>query len=464
MTLPQPLSDRLVEFVGLLREHGITAGPSESIDAAGAMVVLGLADKEQLRAGLAATLLRRNGQRDVFDQIFDIYWGTGGSMPLANGEQPRASTATPEAIEALRDQLTAALAEGDPATMQRLAEQALSELGGYGTGYSGRGPAMSGFSAYLTMRALNADDLLERILAAMGSGQMGEFDRTVATIEATRRLNDFRAAVEGGARQRAAQLRGPERIARHGVERSTDQQSFLSANERQLAEMRRLVTPLARKLATRLAARRRKAVRGQIDLRRTLRRSMATGGVPMRPVLKARRKGRPDLVVLADMSGSVAGFAEFTLQLVSALQDQFSKVRSFGFVDTSDEITHLIRPGEVSAGLARRIMQEATVSRWGSSNYGDALGTFVERYPDVIGPRTSLLILGDARSNYADPNIAALRTMVDRAKHAYWLNPEPASSWSTGDSVAHRYAEHITMLECRNVRQLAEVIGKLLPA
>ncbi|WP_254190644.1 VWA domain-containing protein, partial [Nocardia noduli] len=103
--------------------------------------------------------------------------------------------------------------------------------------------------------------------------------------------------------------------------------------------MRRLVTPLARKLATRLAARRKKSVRGHIDMRRTLRRSMATGGVPIDPVLRARKHGRPDLVILADLSGSVTGFAEFTLHLTQALQDQFSRVRSFGFIDTCDEIT-----------------------------------------------------------------------------------------------------------------------------
>jgi uncharacterized protein with von Willebrand factor type A (vWA) domain len=457
----QPLPDRLVEFVGLLREHGVTAGPSDTVDAAAAMVALGLADRARLRAGLAATLLRRNGQREVFDQIFDIYFPASDQVPALPGRKDT----SPTAVEALRDQLVAALAAGDQQALDRLAEQALTELGGYG-GSPGRGnsPGGSGFSAYLALRELRADELRPRVLAGMGV-PAGELDDAVQQIEGDRRLAEFRAMVERKARQRAAQLRGAQRIARHGVEASTDQLSFLSVSEHRLAEMRRLVEPLARKLATRLAARRRKAVRGQIDFRRTLRRSMATGGVPMRPVLRARRHGRPDLVVLADLSGSVAGFAEFTLQLVAALQDQFSKVRSFGFVDTCDEITELFRPGEPpTAGMAARIRREAAVSRWGNSNYGDALGSFVERYLDAVGPRTSVLILGDARSNYADPNLAALRALRDRAKHAYWLNPEPANTWSTGDSVAHRYAREVTMFECRNVRQLTEVVARLLPA
>lgn len=454
------MTDRLVEFVGLLRDHGISAGPSETIDAAEAMLALGLSDRNRLRSGLAACLLRRNGQRAVFDQLFDLYFLTA--------EQPQSTTpSTPESIDALRDRLVDALAQDDRAAVTELARQALTELGGYGGVGTGQTSSPvttasgAGWSSYLTMKSLRPEELIERIVAGMG----GDLDTTVRTIEADRRLREFRTAVRTEARLRSAQLRGTEYIARRGVESSTDRVDFLGAREQDLAEMRRLVNPLARKLATRLAARRRKAVRGQIDMRRTLRRSMATGGVPIDPVLRARKHGRPDLVVLADLSGSVTGFAEFTLQLVQALQDQFSRVRSFGFIDTCDEITGFFAPGEPPApGTAARIVRDSKVARFGSSNYGEALQGFVDNYLDALGPRTSLLILGDARTNRTDPNLVALQTMSDRAKHAYWLNPEPARSWSTGDSAAQVYAECVTMHECRNVKQLAEVIGRLLPA
>ncbi|MGW4767447.1 vWA domain-containing protein [Nocardia sp. NPDC004278] len=461
MTTPSDaLTDRLVEFVGLLRDHGISAGPSETIDAAGAMLALGLSDRNRLRSGMAACLLRRNGQRAVFDQLFDLYFLTA--------EQPRSATpSTSESVDALRDRLVDTLARNDRDAVTELARQALTELGGYGgvgTGVTASPVSTAsgaGWSSYLTMKSLRPEELVERIVAGMG----GDLDTTVRTIEADRRLREFRTAVQTEARLRSAQLRGTEYIARRGVESSTDRVDFLGAREQDLAEMRRLVNPLARKLATRLAARRRKAVRGQIDMRRTLRRSMATGGVPIDPVLRARKHGRPDLVVLADLSGSVTGFAEFTLQLVQALQDQFSRVRSFGFIDTCDEITGFFTPGEPPVpGTAARIVRDSKVARFGSSNYGEALQGFVDNYLDALGPRSSLLILGDARTNRTDPNLAALRAMSDRAKHAYWLNPEPARSWSSGDSAAHVFAEHITMHECRNVKQLAEVIGRLLPA
>ncbi|WP_245548089.1 vWA domain-containing protein [Nocardia pneumoniae] len=456
------MSDRLVEFVGLLRDHGINAGPSETIDAAEAMVALGIADRNRLRSGMAACLLRRNGQRAVFDQLFDLYFLTA--------EQPQpASPSTPESVDALRDQLVSALARDDSEAVVALARQALTELGGYGGIGTGQtsGPVTTasgaGWSSYLTMKALQPDDLIDRIVAGMnGTSQL---DTTVHTIEANRRLAEFRAAVQSEARLRSAQLRGTEYIARRGVDSSTDQIDFLGAREQDLAEMRRLVHPLARKLATRLAVRRRKAVRGQIDLRRTLRRSMSTGGVPIDPVLRARKHGRPDLVVLADLSGSVTGFAEFTLHLIQALQGQFSKVRSFGFIDTCDEITDFFTPGEPpTPGTAARIIRSTKVARFGSSNYGEALQGFLDHYADALGPRTSVLILGDARTNRTDPNLAALQTIADRAKHTYWLNPEPSRSWSTGDSAAHAYAECVTMHECRNVKQLTEVIARLLPA
>ncbi|WP_280484878.1 vWA domain-containing protein [Nocardia cyriacigeorgica] len=458
------MTDRLVAFVTLLREHGITAGPSETIDAAEAIVALGTDNTDHLRSGLAATLLRRNGQRSVFDQLFDLYFlGRGGF-----GEVREQNS---DAIETLRDELVATLAADNPDATTELARRALTELGGYGSGGHGAGASGvvstasgAGWSSYLTLKALRPDDLTERIASRMGAAT-SEFDTAVHTIEADRRLRAFRTALQTEARLRSAELRGTDYIARRGVESSTDRIDFLGAREQDLAEMRRLVHPLARKLATRLAARRRKAVRGQIDLRRTLRASMSTGGVPVTPVLRARKHGRPDLVVLADLSGSVTGFAEFTLLLVAALQDQFSRVRSFGFIDTCAEITPWFTPGTPpTPDLTARIIRESGVTRFGSSNYGEALSGFVTNHLDALGPRTSLLILGDARTNRTNPNLDALSLMLDKAKHAYWLNPEPARSWSTGDSAAHLYAELVTMHECRNVVQLAEVVGRLLPA
>jgi uncharacterized protein len=265
-------------------------------------------------------------------------------------------------------------------------------------------------------------------------------------------------------RRRTSEVRGRERVARSAVPTQLDQVEFLIAHGEQLAELRRIVHPLARKLAARLAVRRRHARRGTLDMRRTLRRSMSTGGVPMRPAYRTRRPGRPELVVLCDVSGSVAGFSHFTLLLVQALREQFSRVRVFAFVERADEVTHLFGPGAEPAGVMSRVLREADLVGFdGHSDYGSSFAGFAERWGDAVGPRSSLLVLGDARTNYRDPNLAVLRQLVGQAPHAHWLNPEPRRQWGSGDSAALRYADVLPMHECRTAAQLTEVVEALLP-
>ncbi|MFC4003358.1 VWA domain-containing protein [Prauserella oleivorans] len=462
------LPARLVEFVGALRERGIEVGPGETVDAAAAVDVLGLDDRGRLREALAATLLRGAGQRPVFDAVFDLYF------PVAVGAAEWAE-APPSTVFELRNALVEALAAGDEARLRALAATGVEAFGGYGSvgtggegadGAQGGGSArLSGWSAYQTLGEIRPDALLDRVLAAMRQAGDGPLGEALAGREALARIAAFREQVRAEARRRTAELRGRERIARHAVDPETELVTFTNASAEQFAAMRRAIQPLSRRLATRLAARRRRAGRGQIDLRRTVRRSLGTGGVPMRPVLRNRRPGRPELVVLCDMSGSVAGFAQFTLLLTQALSDQFSKIRSFAFVGLTDEITDLVRAGrDEPEHLATRILAEARLTRWGmSSDYGSSLSTFVEGWGDVLSPRTSVLILGDGRTNGGDPNLTALREIADRARHVYWLNPEPESSWGTGDSAAQQYAREVPMFECRNIRQLSRLVTDLLP-
>jgi uncharacterized protein with von Willebrand factor type A (vWA) domain len=290
------------------------------------------------------------------------------------------------------------------------------------------------------------------------------FAEEVSRREVRARIAGFRRMVSDEARRRGAEVRGREAAARTGVPRQGDRVDFLTANAEQLADLRRRVAPLARHLASRLAARRRRARRGPIDLRRTLRRSMSTGGVPMRPAFKRPRPGRPELVLLCDVSGSVAGFSHFTMMLVQALREQFSRIRIFCFVDGCVEVTDLFGPGVDPAGVMGEITaRPGLVAFDGHSDYGSALGRFRADWPDVVGPRTSLLVLGDARTNYRDPNLTVLGELADRARHVHWLNPEPQAQWGTGDSAARSYGRVVPMHECRTAAQLAGVVSGLLP-
>ena len=290
------------------------------------------------------------------------------------------------------------------------------------------------------------------------------FAEEVARREIRQRIADFRRMVVEEVRRRTAEVRGKEAVARTAVPKQAEQVEFLSAYADQLAQLRRTVHPLARRLASRLAVRRKHAKRGQMDLRRTLRRSMSTGGVPMRPAFKTRRPGRPELVVFCDVSGSVAGFSHFTLLLVQALREQFSKVRVFAFVERADEVTHLFAPGSDLASVMSRVLREAELVTFdGHSDYGGALASMVEHWPDAVGPRSSLLILGDGRTNYRDPNLTVLKRLAGQARHTHFLNPEPRNHWGTGDSAALRYADLVPMHECRTAAQLADVVEALLP-
>ncbi|GGQ97554.1 vWA domain-containing protein [Streptomyces flaveolus] len=450
MTSGTGVTERLTSLVSALRAHGVRIGTGESVDAARAVEALGLADRELLREGLAATLLHSPGQRRVFDPVFDLYFPRRAGGPES----------APAGRDELRERIADALAADDRALLERLAAEAVAEFGGYGS------PGSDGWSSHQTLDRLRPQTLLARVrddVRARGDGT-GFADRLLED-EIRRRIEDFRQMVASEARRRVAERRGRDEIARRAVATTPDRVDFLLLGKDRLAELRRTVQPLARKLATRLAARRRRASRGSIDLRRTLRGSLSTGGVPMRPVLRRRRPVRPELVLLCDVSGSVAGFSDFTMLLVQALHDQFSKVRVFAFVNRVDEVTGLLVHGAADPeGLGARIGERATLTAWhGSSDYGVALGEFAERYGDAVGPRTTVFVLGDARTNMGDPNLAAVREIAGRARRVYWLNPEQRSRWGTGDSAAPEYAELVEMHECRNARQLGALVTRLLP-
>jgi uncharacterized protein with von Willebrand factor type A (vWA) domain len=361
----------------------------------------------------------------------------------------------------LRERLAELLAGGDDAGLRRLAGQAVQALGRVDSP-AGR---QSWFS-YRVMRALSPDTLVARLLdglLAAAGAERGGLAEQVARQVIRDRTARFQVYVDAEVRRRVAAERGVETVARTAVVPPIDEVDFLRAQREQLAEMRRAVQPLARRLATRLARRRQHGHAGRLDFRRTVRASLGTGGVPLVPRYRPRVPHKPELVVLCDVSGSVAGFAHFTLMLTAALREQFAAVRAFAFIDSCDEVTRLFPPGIDLIEAPTRIGREARLVWFdGHSDYGHALETFADRWPDAVGPKTSLLVLGDGRTNYRDPGLPTLRRLVGAARHAYWLNPEPRREWGSGDSAATRYGEVIQMVECRTIAQLADFITQLV--
>lgn len=455
---PHGLPGHLVGFVEALREQGISVGPSETVDAGRVMTVLGLQSRTELREGLACAVLRRADHRPTFDVLFDLWFPPALGARFVEVDDDSIDI---QDIDQVRDQLVDLLAsDAGDLPLNSLIAQIVEAYGKYN---STRGTS---YSAYQAMKSLSLDQIEAKLLLGLlgSADDASPSDEAVAKAIAKQRISKVRQLVEAETKRRTAEQLGRERVTAYGVPQLAENVEFLRASGEQLRNMRRVVHPLARMLASRLAARRRRAHTGQIDLRRTLRKSMSTGGVPIDVVQKKPRPARPELVVLCDVSGSVAGFSHFTLLLVHALRQQFSRVRVFAFIDTTDEVTHLFTPDTDLAEAIVRITREAQVFTGdGHSDYGHAFKTFVEKFPTVLSPRSALLILGDARTNYRNPAVEVLSTMVSSSRHAHWLNPEPKNHWGTGDSAATRYQDAIAMHECRSAKQLATVIDNLLP-
>jgi alkanesulfonate monooxygenase len=397
--------------------------------------------------------------RAAFDTVFDLYFPAG--TPAAQDEHAASAHQRDDPVLAeFRDRLATALAAGDEAALRALAREGVGRFGAV----SGRLPGTQSWSAYSAASRISAQTLLARLLdEALYGHERGGIAEKTARTRLSGRIDSFRAMLTSDVQRRLAEQGDRAKVTRSAVRPSIEHIDLLSATRSDLANIRREIQPLARRLAARLASRQRHGHQGPLDFRRTIRASLSSGGIPMQTHHRPRRPHRTDLVILCDVSESVTSFAHFTLLLVYALREQFSRVRVFAFIDNLDEVTELFRPGTDVVESVARLASGADVRGWsGRTDYGRAFGMFKELHLDAITARTSLLVLGDARSNYGDPALPALRAMAARARRAYWLNPERRSAWDTGDSVASEVGEIVSMVECRNLAQLSTFVRDLV--
>ena len=463
------LIDRHVAFVGALRGAGLPVSLAESLDATQAMATIDLRNREQLRAAYSAAVVKRSAHRATFDRLFDLWWppamGDGEATYDGRSDGDELEDVEPADLDAmrqaLRDALRDVLLTGDDEALRRLARQAVSGLGRADTQ-----PGRQSWFTYRVLRALSPETLMASLLESVLAGQeRGGMAEKIARQMLTERIRQFEEAVEAEIRRRLAEDRGVENVSKTAVKPLVEQVDFLRATRDEIAELRRKVYPLARRLATRLTAKRRLGRAGRLDVRRTVRASLSSGGVPLTTIHKPHKPHKPELVVLCDVSGSVAAFAHFTVLLAFALREQFAKVRVFAFVDTCDEVTDFFDHSDDVVDALARMSKEADVVWFdGHSDYGHSFEVFAQKWPEAITPKTSLLILGDARNNYRAQSVPALRSIVRHARHAYWLNPEPKQYWGSGDSAARAYGDVLPMIECRNAGQLQEFVEALLPA
>jgi hypothetical protein len=472
-------------FVEELRRNGLPVSLTEHIDAAEALHHVPIEDREALKYALGATMVKSSSHWHAFEAAFDIYFARGlgsgddGASEALSSEGDEHDPAQPGdqrgqhggggamdqmSPEELAAMLYQALLEANPSLMRLVARQAVTRFAGIEPGR----PVGGTYYLYRTLRNLELDKVLDRLIAQAraqrpDAADLSALDERLLGDEYRGRVDQLRKAVEDEIRRRLVEDRGAEALAKSVRKPLPEDLDVMHATRDELATLQRALQPLSRKLAVRLARRRRHRRRGPLDFRATVRHSLSTGGVPIEPRFRHPRPAKPEIVVIADISGSVASFARFTLHLVYAIQSQFSKVRSFVFVDGIDEVTRFFEQVDDPAEAVQRINTEADVV-WvdGHSDYGHAFGVFYDRWAKEITQRTSVLVLGDARNNYHATEDWVLAELRRKARHVYWLNPEPRDYWGSGDSVIADYGRHCdAVVECRTLRQLERFVGDL---
>ncbi len=477
--------DLLSRFIVELREAGLPVSLTENLDAMEAITHIPIEDREAFKYALAATLVKNQSHWRAFEIVFEVFFslrgaeyriGPGdeaGGEPIpedaefnqgegdpSGGTSGGGSSLTPEQIA---EMLFQALLRGDGSMMRAIARQSVRRYAGMEPGR----PVGGTYYLYRTLRNLDLDNVLERLMDAARNEApepLTPLEERLERDEFEHRIDELKKEIEAEIRRRLVADRGVEAMAKTLRKPLPEDVDFMHASRDEMMSLRKAIYPLTRKLAVRLARKRRHGRKGPLDFRNTVRHSLSYGGVPAEPKFKYPRPAKPEIMVIADISGSVAAFARFTLHLVYAISSQFSKVRSFVFIDGLDEVTSYFEGVDDIAEAVHRVNTEADVV-WvdGHSDYGHALSVFWERYGKDVGPKTAVMILGDARNNYHASQSWIVKEIQRKARNVFWLNPEPRSYWDTGDSIVGEYGTYCDgVFEVRNLRQLEAFVENLV--
>ncbi|MGE0223577.1 MAG: VWA domain-containing protein [Acetobacteraceae bacterium] len=457
---PASASEPLRRFLQVARGAGLRVSAAEGIDAARAVDVVGFSDRAILKDTLGLVLAKTPDEKAMFDEAFELYFKRDEFAGRDDDENPDApgQRDTPgqnaqggDGMGGSGGQSLGRLLESDDrAALATAMEQAAREAGIENI-------------RFFTQKNLYA----RRILDRMGLRQL-ERD-----IEALRR----EASPEGMGRAqflegRVEQLRDSVRdfvernlilFAKGETEKFREEllkSARLSNLERRdLERMRVLVRQMAKKLAARYAKTRRRRLRGQLDIRRTMRRNMGWGGIPFITVWKQKRIEKPRVMVLCDVSGSVSAMAQFLLMFLYALNEALKDIRSFAFAGSLIEVSEILEKEPVEQAITRIL----ELIGYGSSNYGNSLADFADGWMKDVTNKTTIIILGDARGNRTDPRTEIMSELANRSKRIIWLNPEFKSAWGTGDSDMYRYAPFCNLVTvCNTLRHLERVISDIL--
>src|SRR5438128_2318671 len=441
---PPGFAPRLLELADELRREGLAVGTSELLDAFHALEELSWTDQEDFREALAATLAKSQEDRRVFEIVFDRFFFRAVEREAVERglTEERYGGGDRLDLEDLRERIREAVRQGSDGEMRDMARLAIAAFG-----RQGEGSGVIGVDVQRIRRALELKgEAAGRELPdpdSVPQDRLREFERHLrrelerALIERTQSLPP------------AKPLRELDR-------------ALPSGPLQDLAAVHRVVAQLKRRLATRgheQGGRRRSAV---VDVRRTMRASLETGGVPMRLRFRPRRPRRPELYVLCDVSTSVTSASVFFLSVLHALHGSFRKLRSFVFIERISEVTEVFEHERDFRATSEAISKDAGVADIsGYTDYGRVWEEFLALIEDELHPRATVIVLGDARTNGRPPRDDVFAAITAKAGRTFWLNPEPRLYWNYGDSVISAYERHCIAFECWRTDQLEDFVKVL---
>jgi uncharacterized protein with von Willebrand factor type A (vWA) domain len=471
------MQKKVIEFTNLLRKSGIRVSVAEGIDAFNALDELSLDDRDVFRDALRAAMVKRGDEIATYDELFDLFWsgfydnlrnafgdmeGDLGEMGIDLEQLLSQLAEMMENMDGDMDlgELAKAMLTQDLSQLENMIRQAAEQAGTERI----ENMLQVGFFSRRTTEQLGmegAGQELEGLLERMRQQGMG--DEAIAQMqELIRKLMETVRRTVRNFTERELQQQNHNYMEKFRREMLTEK-SFYHLTEDEIQRMREVVTRLAQRIKNILSIRKKRLKRGKLDLHQTLRRNMARGGIPFEVIFKTRRKEKPKLVILCDVSSSVANVSRFMLQFMYSLQEAFTKIRCYVFVAELGEVTDVFNEGDVSSAVEKALDGGDVINVYTRSNFGFAFHEFWKNHLASIDNKTTVIILGDARNNYNDARAWCVRDIQNKAKNVVWLNPESPSAWGFGDSVMDRYMPYCDVVEeCRNLRQLSKVVDQIV--
>ena len=469
---------KIIEFTNLLRKSGVRVSVAETIDAFESLDELSLDDREIFKDALRAAMVKRGDEIGTYDQLFDLFWsgvydGLRQNFGDMNADLAQMGIDVDELMKQLAEMLenvqagdldisdlAKALLTQDLSMLEQMIRDAAQEAGTERI----ENMLQVGFFSRRTLEQMGMEGAAEQLQAL--ANRLEEMGMDAEEAEGLRNMiqrlmETLRRSVRNFT-ERELQQRNHDYMEKFRREMLTEK-SFYHLTEQEILQMREVVHRLAQRIKNILSIRRKRLKRGKLDLHTTLRRNMARGGIPFDVVFKQRRKERPKLVIMCDVSSSVANVSRFMLQFCYELQESFSRIRSFVFVAELGEVTPVFQNTDVSAAIEKALDGGDVINVYTRSNFGYAFHEFWKNHLSAIDNKTTVLILGDARNNYNDAKAWCLRDIHNKAKNVVWLNPESPSAWGFGDSVMDRYTPYCDVIEeCRNLRQLSRIVDQIV--